>query len=95
MGKRETQRWLKLIQRVLLIKKLELLGHILAEIEELIKIFVTSIKTAEKKSRLGVIECSVLDICFFISRLGVIGRSMFNVHLTKPCFSVVNVYKIT
>jgi len=27
------------------------------ETEELIKIFVTSIKTAEKKSRLGVIEC--------------------------------------
>jgi len=37
--------------------------------EELIKIFVTSIKTAEKKSRLGVI-----------------GRSMFDVHLKKPRF---------
>jgi hypothetical protein len=49
------------------------------ETEELIKIFVTSIKTAEKKSRLGVIECSVLDVCFFISRQGVIGRSMFDV----------------
>jgi hypothetical protein len=48
------------------------------ETEELIKIFVTSIKTAEKKSRLGVIECSVLDVCFFISRLGVIGRSMLD-----------------
>jgi hypothetical protein len=27
------------------------------EKEELIKIFVTSIKTAEKKPRLGVVEC--------------------------------------
>ena len=25
-----------------------------------------SIKKAEKKPRLGVVECSVLDICFFI-----------------------------
>ena len=43
---RETQRWLKLIQRVPLIKKPELLNDILQETEELIKIFVTSIKTA-------------------------------------------------
>jgi four helix bundle protein len=45
---RETQRWLKLAQRVPLLKKPELLGDILQETEELIKIFVTSIKTAEK-----------------------------------------------
>ncbi len=45
---RETQRWLKLIQRVPLIKKTELLNAIIQETEELIKIFVTSIKTAEK-----------------------------------------------
>ena len=45
---RETQRWLKLIQRVPLIKKPELLNDILQETEELIKIFVTSIKTASK-----------------------------------------------
>jgi four helix bundle protein len=51
MGKRETQRWLKLIQKVPLIKKLELLNDILEETEELIKIFVTSIKTAEKKKK--------------------------------------------
>jgi hypothetical protein len=38
------------------------------ETEELIKIFVTSIKTAEKKPRLGVVECSVLGVCFFIVR---------------------------
>ena len=71
MGKRETQRWLKLIQRVPLIKKPELLDDILQETEELIKIFVTSIKTAEKKSRLGVIGCSVLDV----------GCSMFIFHM--------------
>ncbi len=48
---RETQRWLKLIQKVPLIKKPELLNDILEETEELIKIFVTSIKTAEKKRK--------------------------------------------
>ena len=48
---RETQRWLKLIQRVPLIKKPELLNDILQETEELIKIFFTSIKTAEKKHK--------------------------------------------
>jgi four helix bundle protein len=46
---REAQKWLKLIQRVPLIKKPDLLDDILQETEELIKIFVTSIKTAEKK----------------------------------------------
>ena len=50
-GKKGTQRWLKLIQRVPLIKKPELLNDILQETEELIKIFVTSIKTAEKKQK--------------------------------------------
>ena len=48
---RETQRWLKLIQRLPLIKKPELLNDILAETDELIKIFVTSIKTTEKKQK--------------------------------------------
>ena len=43
---RETQRWLKLIQKVPLIKKPELLDDILQETEKLIKIFVASIKTA-------------------------------------------------
>ena len=45
---RETQRWLKLIQKIPLLEKPELLNNILEETEELIKIFVTSIKTAEK-----------------------------------------------
>jgi len=48
---RETQRWLKLIQRVPLIEKPELLHDMIQETEELIKIFVTSIKTAEKKHK--------------------------------------------
>jgi four helix bundle protein len=48
---RETQRWLKLIQPIPLIKRPELLNEILQETEELIKIFVTSIKTAEKKQK--------------------------------------------
>ena len=48
---RETHRWLNLIQRVPLIKKPELLNDLLQETEELIRIFVTSIKTAEKKKK--------------------------------------------
>jgi len=48
---RETQRWLRIIQRVPLIEKSELLHDILEEKEQLIKIFVTSIKTAEKKQK--------------------------------------------
>jgi len=48
---RETQRWLKLILRVPLIKKPKLLNDILEETEVLIKIFVTSIKTVEKKKK--------------------------------------------
>jgi len=46
---RETQRWLKLIQRVPLIKDPTVLNDFLQETDELIRIFVTSIKTAEKK----------------------------------------------
>ena len=48
---RETQRWLRLIQKVPLISKPKLLDNILVETEELIKIFVTSIKTAEKRKK--------------------------------------------
>ena len=48
---RETQRWLKLIERVPLIKKTERLGDIIEETEEIIRIFVASIKTAEKKQK--------------------------------------------
>ncbi len=49
--------------------------------EELIKIFVTSINTAIKKHKVGV-ECSVLEVSFSFD----VGRSMFDVHLSKqPC----------
>ena len=47
---RESQRWLKLIQSVPLINRAEMLTDILQETEELIRIFVTSIKTAGKKN---------------------------------------------
>ena len=46
---RETQRWLKLIHRVPLIKKPELLNDILKETEELIRIFVTNQNGKKKK----------------------------------------------
>ena len=42
---------MKLVQRVPHIKKPELLNDILDETEELIKIFVASIKAAEKKQK--------------------------------------------
>ena len=45
---RETHRWLKLIQKIPLINKPERINGILEETDQLIKIFVTSIKTAEK-----------------------------------------------
>ena len=45
---RETLRWLRLIQKVPLVKKPELVDPLLKETDELIRIFVTSIKTAQK-----------------------------------------------
>jgi four helix bundle protein len=48
---RETQRWLKLIHKIPLNNRPELLNDILEETEELIKIFVTSIKTSEKRKK--------------------------------------------
>ncbi len=44
---RETHRWLRLIQRVPLVDKPELLDPLLAETDELIRIFVSSVKTAQ------------------------------------------------
>ncbi len=46
---RESQRWIKLIQRVPIVANSNLLDELLNETEELIKIFVTSIKTAGRK----------------------------------------------
>lgn len=48
---RESIRWLKLIQIVPLIQRPGELNEIIGENEELIKIFVTSIKTAEKRKK--------------------------------------------
>ena len=45
---RESKRWLRLIQRVPLIKPPDKVDALLQETEELIKIFATSIRTAEK-----------------------------------------------
>lgn len=52
---RETKRWLKLIQRIPLIEPTEKLDSILKETEELIRIFVSSIKTAKtnKDTKMG------------------------------------------
>ena len=71
-------------------KKPELLNDILEETEELVKIFVTSRKTAvrqahgpersrraENKPRQGVVECSVLDVCFLFD----VRRSSFQTTL--------------
>ena len=46
---RESQRWLKLIERIPLVRDSAVLQQVLEETEELIKIFVASIKTAQKK----------------------------------------------
>ena len=44
---RETKRWLRLVQRVPLVAKPELLGELLAKADELVRIFAASICTAE------------------------------------------------
>ncbi len=48
---RETKRWIRLAQRVPLIKDPDRINPILQETEELIKIFVVSIRTAAKKNK--------------------------------------------
>jgi len=48
---RETHRWLRLIEKVPLLKNPKMIEELLLETEELIKIFVTSIKTAKKKKK--------------------------------------------
>ena len=50
---RESKRWIKLIQRALLIQPSESLDLILRENEELVKIFVASIATCKKNSQLN------------------------------------------
>ncbi|MCX5635986.1 MAG: four helix bundle protein [Planctomycetota bacterium] len=46
---RETSRWLKLIKYIKLLNKSERLDGLIDETEQLIKIFVTSVKTANEK----------------------------------------------
>jgi four helix bundle protein len=46
---RETQRWLKLVKRVPLVDKPELLDDLLSETDQLIRIFVASINTAHSR----------------------------------------------
>jgi four helix bundle protein len=48
---RESERWLKLIERIPLLRDPEPLSDLIIETEELIKIFFTSIKTAENKKK--------------------------------------------
>jgi len=48
---RESKRWLKLIQQVPLVKQLDIVEVLLQETEELIRIFATSIRTAEKNRK--------------------------------------------
>jgi four helix bundle protein len=47
---RETYRWLRLVQRVPLLKRFELVTPLLEETDELIRIFVASIKTSQRNS---------------------------------------------
>lgn len=47
---RETRRWLRLIQRVPLIAKPDVVLPLLKETEELIRIFFASLKTARKRT---------------------------------------------
>lgn len=46
---RETQRWLKLAHRIPLIKEPDRMELLIQETDELIRIFVSSIRTAEKR----------------------------------------------
>ncbi|MCK5270701.1 MAG: four helix bundle protein [Sedimentisphaerales bacterium] len=48
---RETKRWLMLIQSVPLVKVRECMNDVLQETEELIKIFVSSVRTADKNKK--------------------------------------------
>ena len=48
---RETYRWLKVIRRLKLVSYVDKANNVLIETEELIKIFVTSIKTAGHRKK--------------------------------------------
>ena len=48
---RESERWLKLIQKTNLLTRQDALPHVLDETDQLIRIFVTSIATAEARKK--------------------------------------------
>jgi four helix bundle protein len=48
---RESERWIKLIQRADLIPEIPDFNYLLSETDQLIRIFVTSIQTAEKRRK--------------------------------------------
>lgn len=48
---RETRRWLKLIQRATLVENPTLLVNLIAEADELVRIFAASIRTAESNRK--------------------------------------------
>jgi four helix bundle protein len=48
---RESERWLKLIQKTNLLTRQDALPHALDETDQLIRIFVTSIATAEARKK--------------------------------------------
>ena len=50
---REARRWLRLVQRTPLVAKPELLKGVVAESDELVRIFAASIRTAESNRPLG------------------------------------------
>jgi len=89
---RETQRWLKLIQKVPLVKKSELLNDMLDETEELIKIFLQVSKRLKRKrnsySRFDIeflrqmkLNCGAKRHHYSMFN---VGRSMFDVQ-PVPC----------
>ena len=77
--------------------KPEQLNDILEETEELIKIFVTSIRTAEKNHALAWLD--VRYWMFVFNSMLDVRCSMFDVYLSKQprmaLMQPVNVYKIT
>ena len=59
---RETLRWLKLVKRVPLLQRPSQVDELLNETEALVKIFVTSIRTAGQRRGIGAIRSSKLDV---------------------------------
>lgn len=71
--RRETQRWLRLIIRVPLVKRAQRVDSLVGETDELIRIFVSSIRTAQKRSAREELRTEVKSSAFGVR------RSKFNV----------------